>query len=80
MPFIKIYIHLVWSTKNRLPFLATKKLRCKMRNHIKENAKDKGIFIDLISGYTDHCHCLISLGVDQTIQKTMHLIKGESSF
>ena len=49
-------------------------------NHIRENAKEKGIFIDFINGYNDHCHCLISMGVDQTIQKIMQLIKGESSF
>ena len=80
MPFIKVYIHFVWSTKNRKPFLASKELRLIMWNHIRENAKSKGIFIDFISGYNDHCHCLVSLGMDQTIQKTMQLIKGESSF
>ena len=80
MPFVKVYIHFVWSTKNRQPFLHSKELRFKVWNHIKENAKEKGIFIDFINGYSDHCHCLISLTVDQTIQKTMQLIKGESSF
>lgn len=80
MPFVKIYIHCVWSTKNRKPFLATKELRLQVWNHIRENAKEKGIFIDFINGYSDHCHCLISLGTDQTIQKIMQLIKGESSF
>jgi putative transposase len=33
-----------------------------------------------VNGYADHCHCLVSLGVDQSIQKVMQLIKGESSF
>ena len=80
MPFIKIYIHLVWSTKNRYPFLDSKELRKKVWKHISDNAKEKGIYIDFINGYDDHCHCLISLGVDQTIQKVMQLIKGESSF
>ena len=80
MPFIKVYIHFVWSTKNRIPFLNNKELRVKVWNHIKENAREKGVFIDFISGYSDHCHCLISLGSDQTIQKTIQLIKGESSF
>ncbi len=80
MPFLKVYIHFVWSTKNRVPYLESKELRQKVWNHIRENAKDKGIFIDFINGYNDHCHCLISLGVDQTIQKVMQLIKGESSF
>jgi len=80
MPFIKVYIHFVWSTKNREPLLSSKELRQKVWQHIRENAKGKGIFIDFINGYSDHCHCLISLGVDQTIQKVMQLIKGESSF
>jgi len=30
--------------------------------HIIENAKEKGIYIDFINGYTDHVHCLVSLG------------------
>ena len=63
-----------------MPFLETQEIRQKMWNHIIENAKEKGIYIDFINGYSEHCHCLISLGVDQTIQKVMQLIKGESSF
>ncbi|MEZ5022532.1 MAG: IS200/IS605 family transposase [Chitinophagales bacterium] len=81
MPFIKVYIHFVWSTKNRLPYLKTKEIRQKLWEHIRDNAKQKGIFIDFINGYTDHCHCLVSLETfDQTIQKIMQLIKGESSY
>ena len=79
MSFIKVYIHFVWSTKNRNPFLKTLEIREAMWQHIKQNAKEKGIYIDFISGYTDHCHCLVSLGPDQTISKTMQLIKGESA-
>jgi putative transposase len=80
MPFIKVYIHFVWSTKNRYPYLNSRELRLKVWNHIRENANEKGIFIDFVNGYSDHCHCLVSLGVDQTIQKVMQLIKGESSY
>ena len=80
MPFVKVYIHFVWSTKNRVPFLDTPELRKKVWQHIRENAKEKNIFIDFVNGYKEHCHCLVSLSIDQTIQKTMQLIKGESSF
>lgn len=80
MPFVKVYIHFVWSTKNRVPFLDSLELRQKLWQHIRTNAKQKGIFIDFVNGYTDHCHCIVSLGVDQTLQKLMQLIKGESSF
>ena len=62
------------------PILNTQELRQKVWKHISENAKEKGIFIDFISGYSEHCHCLISLGIDQTMSKIMQLIKGESSF
>ena len=80
MPFVKVYLHCVWSTKNRIPYLDSIELRQKVWNHIRENAIQKGIYIDFINGYSDHCHCLISLGEDQNIQKVIQLIKGESSF
>jgi REP element-mobilizing transposase RayT len=51
-----------------------------MWKHIKENAMEKGIFVDYVNGYKDHCHCLVSLGSEQTISKVMQLIKGESAF
>jgi putative transposase len=79
MPFVKVWIHFVWSTKNREPYL-TDEIRHKVLQHIRENAKDKGIHLDLIGGHVDHVHCLISLGTDQTIEKIMQLLKGESSF
>ena len=80
MPFIKIHIHLVFSTLERKPFLNSKDLRIKIWKHIKENAAEKGIFIEMVNGYSDHCHCLISLSSDQNIEKVVQLIKGESSF
>jgi putative transposase len=80
MPYIKVWIHFVWSTKNRIPFMKTREMRQVIFNHIRENAKEKGIYIDCINGYTDHVHCLVSLGIDQSMSKIMQLIKGESSF
>ena len=79
MPFVKVWIHFVWSTKNREAYL-TDEIRSLVFKHIRENAKEKGIFLDFINGYTDHVHCLISLGTDQTIEKIIQLIKGESSY
>ncbi len=79
MPYIKVWLHLVWSTKNRLPFL-TNEIRQTVFEHIRQNAKQKDIFLDCVNGYTDHIHCLVSLSNDQTISKLLQLIKGESSF
>ena len=79
MPFIKIYIHFVWTTKNKKPLLDTSQLRLKVWTHMREYARSQGIFIDTINGYKDHCHCLISLGNNQAVGKILQLIKGESS-
>ena len=79
MAFIKMYIHLVFSTKNRIPYLLTPELRVKVWKHIKSYASEKGIFLEMVNGYSDHCHCLISLGSNQNIEKIVQLIKGESS-
>jgi REP element-mobilizing transposase RayT len=77
MPFVKVWIHYVWPTKNREPYL-TDTVRGKLIGQIRLNAKEKGIFLDGINGYVDHMHCLISLGTDPTIEKVIQLIKGES--
>jgi len=79
MSFVKVWVHLVFATKNREPLLK-KEFRYNVFDHIAENCKEKEIFLQAINGYTDHVHCLISLGKDQTIAKVMQLIKGESSF
>lgn len=78
MSFVKIWIHLVFATKNRQPLL-TQNVRDQVYRHIMENCKDKGIFLQAINGHIDHIHCLISLGKDQNIAKISQLIKGESS-
>lgn len=79
MSYLKVWLHIVFSTKNRRPFL-NDKIRKKVFQHMRENAMDKGIELSLINGYTDHVHCLISLKSDQNISKVVQLIKGESSF
>lgn len=79
MPFIRIWIHYVWATKNREPFL-NEAIRQVVFKHIRENAIKKGIYIDCINGYLEHAYCIVSLGSDQTISKTIQMIKGESSF
>ena len=79
MPFISIWIHCVWGTKNRIAFF-TKANKRIILNHIKENAKGKNIYIDFINGNKEHVHCIISLSQDQNISKVMQLMKGESSF
>ncbi|RZL52010.1 MAG: IS200/IS605 family transposase [Pedobacter sp.] len=79
MSYIRMWVHLVFATKNREPLLP-KEIRYKVQDHIIENCKEKSIYLQAINGHTDHIHCLISLGREQSISKVTQLIKGESSF
>lgn len=79
MPWIKVWLHFVWCTKERFPYLQDG-IRTRVFEHIRENATTKKIHIDFLNGFVEHVHCLVSLGSDQTLEKLMHLIKGESSF
>ena len=79
MSWVRIWVHAVFTTKNREP-LMTKDIRQKIFSHIKTNAKEKGIKLEEINGFSDHAHCLIALDKDLSISKTLQLIKGESSF
>ena len=79
MSFVKIWVHIVFSTKNREPWLK-KEIRPLIFKHIAENCKEKGIFLQAINGHVEHVHLLISLGKDQQVSKVVQLIKGESAY
>jgi REP element-mobilizing transposase RayT len=79
MSLIRIWVHCVWTTKNRVPYLKDQ-IREKVITHIRENAAEKSLYLDHINGYQEHLHALISLGGRQNISEIMQKIKGESSF
>lgn len=79
MPYTKVMIHFIWSTKNRQPIIS-KDIKPALLSHIKENSIKNGIFIDCLNCIEDHIHLLVSLGTQQTISKIAMLVKGESSF
>ena len=78
MAFVKIWVHVVFSTKHRAHSLSPE-IKRELITHIFENCKTKGIFPVAINGLSDHLHCLISLGRDQNIANVVKMIKGESS-
>jgi putative transposase len=79
MSYVRIWLHCVWSTSKRIPFLRDEIINVVIE-HIWDNAKLNGIYIDQINGYHDHLHALISMGGNQNISEIMKRIKGESSF
>jgi putative transposase len=79
MSYVKLWIHAVWGTKNHERILS-KDVRHKLFQHIRENAKEKQIYIDFINGDMEHIHCLLTLNADMTIGKVIQLIKGEAAY
>ncbi len=79
MPLIKVWIHMIWSTKRRHPYFENRQIRFQFFDHIRRNAYDKKIALDFINGWVDHVHCLFRLNATQSIGEVAHLLKGESS-
>ena len=78
MSYVRVWIHAVWGTKNRQPYLS-KEIRETVIQHMRENAGKKRLYIDRLDGSTDHLHCLLGLNADTSIAKTLQLMKGESA-
>jgi len=78
MSYLKIWLHCVWSTKNR-ECIIPNSFRPLLLSHFREYAGSKSIFLDYINAHIDHVHALINLGKEQNIAEIMHLLKGESS-
>lgn len=78
MPFTKILLHLVWTTKNHQKII-NKNLKPQLLSHIIENAKSKSIYIEKINAAEEHIHALVYLDPEMAVSKLMQHIKGESS-
>ncbi|MBL1214089.1 MAG: IS200/IS605 family transposase [Ignavibacteriae bacterium] len=77
--YTKIWLHLIWGTKNREKILLDKSFRKEISKHITENAQKKNIFMKVNYVNSDHVHALIDLPTNMTVEDTARLIKGESS-
>jgi REP element-mobilizing transposase RayT len=79
MSYVKIWLHCVWSTKNRTCTIP-KSFCPALLKHFRENANEKSIVLDYINAHEDHVHALVNLGKQQNLSTVMQYLKGESSF
>jgi len=79
MSYVKIWLHCVWSTKNR-ECIISNSVRPILLAHFREYAESKLIMLDYINAHLDHVHALVNLKKEQNIAEVMRLLKGESSF
>ena len=76
--FNKIWIHAIWSTKERYPLLipsAEKKIYNLMRNEFVE----AGCLVRIINGMADHVHSLFLLNPNKAVTDIIKQVKGSCS-
>ena len=74
----KIWIHAIWSTKDRLPLIHSK-VENKIYQYISEQLREQGCPVRIINGMPDHIHCLFLLNPQKSIADVIKQIKGSSS-
>jgi REP element-mobilizing transposase RayT len=73
-----IWIHAVWSTKDRLPLLSPE-IEEEVFNHMYTLFKEISCPAEIINGMPDHVHCLFLLNRNLKISYVIKKIKGNTS-
>jgi len=77
--YSRIWMHYVWSTKNRVPIIS-KTLIPRLIEHYKTKYPKGGdIYVDTANGVSDHFHLLVGQMPVVSASKVANKIKGESS-
>lgn len=74
----RIWVHAIWSTKDKTPFL-TKDIRKILIPHLIGKYKEMKCDIRIINGIEDHLHSLFLANSKRSISEIIKNIKGESS-
>jgi len=72
---VKMYLHVVWSTKKRIPFLENCSSRNALWNFILHYGRSKGIYVDGVGGCVDHYLPPVLNGCDFISKTKKHIIK-----
>jgi REP element-mobilizing transposase RayT len=75
----KIYVHIVFSTKNRSPFLMDLSLRKECRAYLAGTCKKRGSPSIIVGGVEDHVHILSMLSREESVSVLVRELKRESS-
>ena len=74
--YVKMFVHLVWTTKNREKLLL-REGRLPVQKHIAQYASDNDIRLDALNVQSDHVHAVVSLLSNQRVDDIVKLFKGE---
>ena len=74
-----LWIHIIFSTKNRIPYLSWS-IRNEVSSWLKEEAFKNEILIDIVNGVDNHIHVLVKLKTKQSVSAVVKWIKGSSYY
>ncbi len=75
----QLYIHIVFSTKNRHAYLHDKTIREELHKYLGGTCNNLDCPVLRVGGYTDHVHILCRLGRTITVADLVKELKRESS-
>lgn len=79
MPFWRTYYHIIWATRERLPFI-----NAEIEKHlyacIVKKAAALGTYLYAINGIEDHVHLLISIPPKLAVADVVAQLKGASAY
>ncbi|MGI9065996.1 MAG: IS200/IS605 family transposase [Pyrinomonadaceae bacterium] len=75
----RLWTHLIFSTKNRFPFLADKKLQTDVHAYLAKVLRQQDCETLIVNGVEDHIHALFALSRTRSIALVVKEIKRTSS-
>src|SRR5204862_2121259 len=75
----RLWTHLIFSTKDRYPFLSDLTIRANMHAYLGTVLRSHDCFTLVVGGCDDHVHALFTLSRNQSIAETVKEIKRTSS-
>lgn len=76
--FTSLHYHLVFSTKNREPWIA-KEIEQRIWAYLGGVARENGLKAVIVGGIENHVHLLVAMRPTMTVSKVLQLLKGASS-
>ena len=76
---VQIYVHIVFSTKNRQPFLPDSIFRNRVHAYLAEICKKLESPAIIVGGVADHVHCLCRLSKTSDVSSLIRDLKRDST-
>jgi putative transposase len=78
MPFWRLYYHLIWATKNRLPLIDAD-LEARLFLYLRQKAGELDCQVYALNGWVDHVHIVMTIPPSRSVSEVVKGLKGASS-